>query len=238
MAKKSTRREPDPDLEDDEDDVELDEAPPKKKGSARLDKSSKTSATGKRKSTDSAKTTSSAKSKALKDSGKRKSAARDDDDEAEPELTGSARRRRPLPVKKKNDQQMIVIGVSIISIALLMAIGIVIFNKKRTPLPQRDENKEYSDFKVVWDEGMNAFREFNRAESQGNATLSRQKHGEAHQKLQRAMDMLEAILSSKRNAAGDLPKEFEGYESDMQKIAEILVDLEKRGTVDSSAGSH
>lgn len=241
MAKKSTRREPEPDSDvEDEDEAadadESDEAPVKKKGSARLGKSGKTSATGKRKSSDSAKTTSSAKSKALKDSGKRKAAAKDDEDEGE-ELTGSARRRRPMPAKKKNDQQMVVIGVSIISVAVLLAIIIVVFNKKRTPGPQRDENAEYNDFKRVRDEGMTAFREFNRAESQGNANLSRQKHGEAHQKLQRAMDMLEKILANKRGPDGMLPKEFEGYEDDLQDIATHLVDLEKRGTVHSSAGS-
>lgn len=237
MAKKgSARREPDPDLEDEE--VELDEAPPKK-SSARMDKSGKTS-TGKRKSAEGS-PKDSASRKGLKDSGKRKSTSGSnkrppsggDDDE---EMSGSARRRRAVPVKKKDNTA--VIGVSILSITFILVIGIVVINKSKTPtVNNNDEQAQFETFKTMKAEGLKAFGDFNRAEKSGNAGESRAKHSEAHTKLVKAMDILTKILDKHRDpSTGFTHKDYEGYESEQSEIAEILVDLEKRGDVNSSAG--
>lgn len=240
MAKKgSARREPDPDLEDEE--VELDEAPPKKKSSARMDKSGKTSSTGKRKSAEGPSPKDSASRKGLKDSGKRKSTSgtsgrrpsSGDDDE---ELSGSARRKRAVPPKKKDNTA--VIGVSILSITFILVIGIVMINKGRTPTANpNDEQAQFEQFKTMKAEGLKAFGDFNRAEKAGNAGESRTKHSEAHTKLVKAMDILTKILAKHQDpATGFTHKDYEGYETEQMEIAEILVDLEKRGDVNSSAG--
>ena len=75
-------------------------------------------------------------------------------------------------------------------------------------------------------------RVYNKAESDGNATLAKQKHDEAHKKLTAALDALEKILADKRDPkTGYLPPEFEGYEEDLSKISTDLYDLGKRGTL-------
>lgn len=242
MAKKA-RREPDPDLEDEE--MELD-APPPRKSSTRGDKPAKTSATGKRRSADSAPPPSkdSASRKGLKDSGKRKSTSasgpaasgRRPSSADDGELSGSARRRRAAPPKKKDSTA--VIGVSILSITFILVIGIVVINKSKTPtVNNNDEQAQFETFKTMKAEGLKAFGEFNRAEREGNAGVSRAKHSEAHTKLVKAMDILTKILDNHRDpATGFTHKDFEGYEVEQSEIAEVLVDLEKRGDVNSSAG--
>ena len=236
MAKKG-RREPDPDLEDEE--VELDEAPPKK-SSARVDKSGKSST--KRKSAEGAPSPKdSASRKGLKDSGKRKSTSgtssrRPSSGDDEEELSGSARRRRAVPVKKKDNTA--VIGVSILSITFILVIGIVMINKNRVPVENKnDEQAQFEQFKTMKADGLKAFGEFNRAEREGNAGVSKTKHSEAHTKLVKAMDIITKILDKHRDpSTGFTHKDYEGYETEQSEIAEILVDLEKRGDVNSSAG--
>lgn len=236
MAKKSARREPDPDLEDEELELESEEAPRKKGGSAKLGKSS----TGKRKSAepegkDRNGSSSISKKASLKDSGKRKTAtgrakrppSEDDDDDGEV-TSSSARRKRAVPAKKKDNT---VVLISVITMTVLLVIGVIVINKGRAPKPQRNEQVEYGDFKKLWTEGETAFRAFNTAEKAGDAAVAKQKHDEAHRKLTAALDALEKILADKRGPDGMLPTEYEGYEEDQSKISTLLYDLGKRGTL-------
>lgn len=229
MAKKgSARRQPGPDLEDEE--LEL-EAPPRKKSSARTEKPSKSSSV-KRKSAEGHATS---KKSSVKDSGKRKSAsgsnpaasgrrsAGDDD------VGGSARRRRAAPPKKKDNT--VVLGVSVVSITLLLVVGIVIFNKSRTPVVVRDEQKDFDDFKKYDQEANAAFREFNRAEKEGNAAVASAKRKEALEKWQKAIEILNGILDNHKGPDGFTLPEYEGYEDELSRITQFVVDLEKRGTV-------
>ena len=230
MAKKSARREPDPDLEDEELELDSEEEAPKKskKDSAKLGKSS----TGKRKSAE-ANNSSSVNKKSLKESGKRKSATgrakrpSAEDEEDDDVTTSSARRKRAVPPKKKDNTVML---ISIVSMTVLLVLGIVIINSKRTPVDGKNEQIQYDVYKKLRDEGMVAFREFNKASKDGNAALAKQKHKLALTKLQGAMEEIEKVLADKRDANGMLHKDFEGYEEDLSEIAQVIVDLEKRGS--------
>jgi soluble cytochrome b562 len=232
MAKKSARREPDPDLEDEEIELESEEAP-RKKGSAKLGKST----TGKRKSAEPEARerhgSSSVNKKALKDSGKRKSAtsrakrpsAEDDEDE---DVTSSSARRKRAPGPKKKDNTVLI--VSIISMTLLLIAGVIVVRQVKKPGPVRDEKVDYQAFQKLRDEGMTAFREFNKAMKDGNAALAKQKNKLALDKLQAAMVEIEKVLADKRDANGMLHKDYEGYEEELSQMAQVMVDLEKRGT--------
>lgn len=236
MAKKgSARRQPDPDLEDEE--LEL-EAPPKKKSSARVDKSSSAKSSTKRKSAEGGSSkngTSSVSKKSLKDSGKRKStsgsnpAASGRRSGGDDDLGGSSRRRRAAPPKKKDNT--VVIGVSVLSITLLLVFGIVIKNKLSTPVQNLDEQADFEDYKKYDETAMAAFRAFNKAEKEGNAAMASAKHKEAHSNWTRAMDILNKILDNHKGADGFTHPDYEGYEEELSRIAQHLVDLEKRGTV-------
>lgn len=237
MAKKgSARRQPDPDLEDEE--LEL-EAPPKKKSSARSDKASTKSSSIKRKSADGGSSkngTSSVSKKSLKESGKRKSASGSNpaasgrrgsgDDE---DLGGSARRRRAAPPKKKDNT--VVIGVSVLSVTLLLVLGIVVINKNRTPVQTVNEQADFEDYKKYDEVAMAAFRAFNKAEKEGNAAVAQAKHKEAHDGWTKAIDILNKILDNHKGPDGMTHPDYEGYEEELSRIATHLVDLEKRGTV-------
>jgi hypothetical protein len=234
MAKKSARREPDPDLEDEELELEPsdeDEAPRKK--SAKLGKSS----TGKRKSADPDKPGSSSVNKkaGLKDSGKRKTAtgrakrpSAEDEDEDGEVTSSSARRKRAVPPKKKDNT---VVLISVVTMTILLVIGVIVINKNRTPRANRDEKVEYQGFQKLRDEGMAAFREFNKAMKDGNAALAKQKNKLALEKLQAAMEAIEKVLADKRDpSTGFVHKDYEGYEEELSEMAQVMVDLEKRGT--------
>jgi hypothetical protein len=240
MAKKgSARRQPDPDLEDEE--LELD-APPRKKSSARADKPSAKSSSVKRKSAEGGSSkdkngaSSVSKKSTLKDSGKRKSASgsspaasgrrRSDDDD---EDMGSSRRRRAVPAKKKDNT--VVIGVSVLSVTLLLVLGIVVINKNRTPVQTVDEQKDFDDYKKYDETAMAAFRAFNKAEKEGNASVASAKHKEAHSNWTKAMDILNGILANHQGPDGMTHPDYEGYEEELSRIAQHLVDLEKRGTL-------
>ncbi len=242
MAKKgSARRQPDPELEDEE--LELD-APPRKKSSARADKPSAKSSAVKRKSAEGGSSkdrngaSSVSKKSSLKDSGKRKSASgsspaasgrRRGDDDDDGEDMGSSRRRRAVPVKKKDNT--VVLGVSILSVTLLLVLGIVVINKNRTPVQGVNEQADFDDYKKYDETAMAAFRAFNKAEKEGNASLASQKHKEAHSNWTKAMDILNGILANHQGPDGMTHPDYEGYEEELSRIAQHLVDLEKRGTV-------
>ncbi|MCO5166175.1 MAG: hypothetical protein M9894_07380 [Planctomycetes bacterium] len=234
MAKKSTRRH-DPDLEDEAYD---DDPPPRKKGSGRAEKPSKTSSTGKRKSADAGSSrerngaSSVSRKGGLKDSGKRSAASgRRGGSSDDGEMNSSARRRRAAPGPKKQDNTL-VIGISVVSITLLLVIGIFVINSRGPTGSHVDQVKEFDDYKRLDQEAMAAFREFNRAEKAGEAGLARQKSTEAHQKWTAAVDILNKILDYHRDpSTGNVKAEYEGYEEELSRIAQHLVDLEKRSTV-------
>lgn len=233
MAKKSTRRH-DPDLDGDE---ELDLEPPRKKGSGRSEKPSKTSSTGKRKAADAGSSrerngaSSVSRKGGLKDSGKRSAASgRRSGSSDDGEMNSSARRRRAAPGPKKKDNT-IVIGISIVSITLLLVVGIAIINSGGPAKQHVDQVKDFDDYKKLDQEAMAAFREFNKAEKAGEANLARQKSTEAHKKWTAAVDILNKILDYHRSPSGDVNPEYEGYEEELSRIAQHLVDLEKRSTV-------
>lgn len=238
MAKKgSARRQPDPDLEDEE--LELD-APPKKKSSARVDKSSSAkSSTAKRKSAEggaSKNGSSSVSKKSLKESGKRKSASGSNpaasgrrSGGSDDDMGGSSRRRRAAPAKKKDNT--VVIGVSVLSVTLLLVLGIVVINKNRTPVQTHDEQAQFDDYKKWDQEAMAAFREFNKADKEGNAGVANAKRKEAHDKWTKAIDILNGILENHKGADGYTLPEYEGYEEELSRITTYLVDLEKRGSL-------
>lgn len=240
MAKKgSARRQPDPDPDLEDEELEL-EAPPRKKSSARVEKSS-TKSSVKRKSEsggssrDRNGSSSVSKKSSLKDSGKRRSTSgsnpssssrRSSGDE---DLGGSARRRRAAPPKKKDNT--VVIGVSVLSITLLLVFGIVVINKSRVPVQNVDEQAQFEDYKKYDEQANAAFRAFNKAEKEGQAGVAAAKHKEAHDKWTKAIDILNGILDKHKGADGHTHPDYEGYEEELSRIAMHLVDLEKRGTV-------
>src|SRR5690606_19845312 len=165
-------------------------------------------------------TSSVSKKSSLKDSGKRKSASGSnpaasgrrgsggDDD-----LGGSSRRRRAAPPKKKDNT--VVIGVSVLSVTFLLVLGIVIINKNRTPIENRDEQKQFEDYKKYGQEAMAAFREFNKADKDGNAGVASAKRKEAHDKWTKAIDILNGILDNHKGPDGYTLPEYEGYEEEL-----------------------
>lgn len=239
MAKRASRREPEEDVEDAADEGSDDGMgwPAKKGGSAKAEKAADKPAGKKKGDTGKVKRGDSGKAPGLKDSGKRKTSgvrkasSGGDDDEGggdEKDMSSSARRRRAAPIKKKDNTNTVVMAVSMISITLILCIGIVIWGKRKTPVEGRDETKMFDGFKGSKEAGMKAFREFNKAEKDGNAALAKSKHKEAHDHLSRAVDQLNEVLSH-HQVDGQTDPQYEGYESELSEISQILVDLEKRG---------
>lgn len=195
----------------------------------------------------SAKTTSSAKAASAKSSGKRASREAEVDENAsssvrkkkgssasgrasgEGDARASGRRRRP-PAKKKGVDPIIVI--SIITVTLLICGGIVYVSRRGTPEQGRNEPAMFDEAKKLHQEGIEAFREWNKAIAEGNGALELQKHKEAHEKLTKALDKLNETLEPYRDPdTGILATGYQGYEDMYSEIAQYLVDLEKSGRV-------
>ncbi|MGE0712060.1 MAG: hypothetical protein AB7N76_31750 [Planctomycetota bacterium] len=202
-----------------------DDAPKKKKKKSKTTGKSKSAAgdDSARSSKGSLKNSSSTRKKASgKSSARRKRESGDDEDFGE----GSTRRKRATPAPKKGVDP--VIPISIISVTLLICLGIFLMNRGPQKI-KTDENKEFEAAKKMQEEGMTAFKEFNKAKKSGPPDMVVKKGHEATQKLQKAMDMMNAVLDKYRDKEGMLPPNLEGYERDMSEIGTILVDIEKSG---------
>ncbi|MBX3468003.1 MAG: tetratricopeptide repeat protein [Planctomycetes bacterium] len=94
--------------------------------------------------------------------------------------------------------------------------------------PPFDPVRAFEEYKRLDQEAMAAFRALVMAERAGNAPLAQVKRAEAHAKWTRAIDILNRILDDHREPHGTVNPAYEGYEEEMGRVAQVLVDLEKR----------
>tara|TARA_B100000965_G_scaffold190671_1_gene159156 strand:- start:136 stop:570 length:435 start_codon:yes stop_codon:yes gene_type:complete len=143
-------------------------------------------------------------------------------------MGGSGRRRRAAPAKKKGVDP--IIPISIVSVTLLLCLGIFLMNRPSGKIVVNEDN-EFQKAMDLKEEGMQAFREFNKYKKDGPPAKEIEAHDLAVKKLQAAMDQINSVLDKYRDKEGMLPPKYEGYESEMGQIAQVLVDLEKSGRI-------
>lgn len=122
--------------------------------------------------------------------------------------------------------------VLVVTAGLAGVVGVMALRASFAPaVVQVDgEQQTFETFKRLKAEGLRAFGEFNRAERRGDARVARAKQVEAQEKLSLALELLTKIIERRRDpTTGFTHKDYEGYEVDQSEVAEILVDLEKRG---------
>lgn len=148
------------------------------------------------------------------------------DDEDEGETSG--RRRRAAPPRKKSNSGVLLISIGTLTVLLIG--GIVMINKGRTPPPQVNHQDELKTILDGGKAGEEAYRAWNKAKREGGN--ENQHYNDAKNKLQKAVEDLQALLEKPQYRNGeDIKPEYEGYESYLQKWAELLVDIEKGSTL-------
>ncbi|HBP22551.1 MAG TPA: hypothetical protein DEA08_32825 [Planctomycetes bacterium] len=116
------------------------------------------------------------------------------------------------------------------SVTLLLCLGIFLMNRPSGKIVVNEDN-EFQKAMDLKEEGMQAFREFNKYKKDGPPAKEIEAHDLAVKKLQAAMDQINSVLDKYRDKEGMLPPKYEGYESEMGQIAQVLVDLEKSGRI-------
>lgn len=249
MAKKATRRsrEPDPDLEDpdlEEEVLELEDEPAPKKSTGKKKRRSaddlpaargEADASAKRKRGTSAthRPGSSASNPKAVSSGKGRSARRASQS-GEEELNGSGRRKRPsngsLPARRKQGGGVPpVVIISVITCTVLLVGVIIAYRATRQPPVKVDHQEDIKRAETLRDEGIRAFRAWNKAKAEGLET-EQQEWKNAHTKLTEAMDVINAVLDNpqyKDPQTGELLADYAGWTDLQAEIAPFLYDLGK-----------
>lgn len=121
-----------------------------------------------------------------------------------------------------------VLALSLVSCGLILLLGLFLFWSNTQAPPAPNEPALWNRAKTLEEEGMSAYHEFVKGR-QSSMSLEEQDYlrSRALEKLGAALEQMNAVLDPKRDEAGILPSEFEGYEEDLSRIATYLVDLEK-----------
>jgi hypothetical protein len=238
MAKRRTARNVDLDDDGGDDDGYAWDSPPKKKkkkkkkstGSMSGSSRKKSSAGASARKSARAKKSGSARSKASGSARSRSSSGRRSGRSASGEMNTSGRRRRGAPPAKKSDDKTVML-VSIVSITLILCVGIALFNKASAPGPQVNHQSELDAARSLLDQGKAKFREYNAAKSAGQP--SQQLFQQALTSLQNGVDQMSQVLQQPQyvDAEGFTKPEYEGYETEMSEAAQLIIDLEKSGSL-------
>ena len=107
----------------------------------------------------------------------------------------------------------------------------MLINKARTPPPQVNHQSELDAARALLDKGKSKFREYNQAKSAGQP--SQALFQEALSNLQNGVDQLGRVLQQPQyvDAEGFTKPEYEGYETEMSEAAQLIIDLEKGGSL-------
>jgi len=120
------------------------------------------------------------------------------------------------------------VPVSVASCVLVLALGLGLLWSRTQAPPPPNEPALWARAKGLEEEGMAAYQGFVQGRRTGaSASEQRGLRAEAMEKLGAAMEQMNAVLDPKRDEAGILPADYEGYEEDLSRIATYLVDLEK-----------
>ena len=138
---------------------------------------------------------------------------------------GTSGRKRRAPAPKKKGVEPIV-PISIVTVTIILLVGLYfVFNRERPK--QVREDLDWSTAKALEDEGMAIYREFLAARKADQPDVTKHKRELAVRKLTEAVEAMNRVLDPKRDKDGMLPQDFEGYETDLSRIAQYLIDLEK-----------
>jgi hypothetical protein len=114
------------------------------------------------------------------------------------------------------------VTVSLFGGAMLAAVG-----HREQVVVRDDEPAMVKESSRLAREGLRAFQLWNAAVRQGQEAQAARHNKRARVLLTRAMDVLNAVLDSYRDAGGMLRPEYEGYEVPLADLARHLIDLEK-----------
>lgn len=142
-------------------------------------------------------------------------------------LSGAARPKRRSG-KGRGSSFSPLIPATVLSCGLLICVGVVLSWSRTQAPPPPNEPALWSRAKGLEEEGMSAYHAFVQGRRAGLSAAEQSRlRNRAIEQLGAAVEQMNAVLDPKRDEAGNLPPEFEGYEEDLSRIATYLVDLEK-----------